>query len=1173
MNRKALLSITAVFIFILFSPAFLPGETGLRVEHLSVEHGLSAGTVFCIAQDSRGYMWFGTEDGLNRYDGYNITIFQNRHGDPASLSHNYIQVIYQSPVLPGVLWVGTPEGLNKFDCAGENFSRFMHADSVGETGGRMPGNPGKCSVNALYESVSQPGILWVGTSSGLYRFHYKEEKAPGGAAEETFGRFLPDPDRPSAPANTIRVLFGFSSSPEILWAGTSAGLYRFNCRTRQFDRYLVDASDAEGPANIIRAVYGSQKTPTQLWVGTHGAGINRFDCISGKFTPFASFSRQNIRSICESMSHPGVFWVGGFGTGLMKYNAEGKLLAAFTRDSGEGNSSQLSSNDISSIYEDRSGVLWIGTSGGGVDKYHGIEKFKHFKAAHGSVAGLSHAYVRSIYEDYAGNLWIGTTGGLNKFDRKARRYTYYRAEPGKAGQISDNRVNAVFESFTAPGILWVGTANGLNRLDGSRGVWTSYGVHGSTPNGLSHPEVTCIYESPAEPGTLWIGTSGGLDTFNFQAGTWAHYTHSDGSEGSPGTGAAAGISSNEVLTIYEDSDGILWIGTGGGLNRYDRKSNAWTVYSHAPGEKGGLSHNKIWAVYQSPSHPRILWIGTPRGLNKLDLDSGAVRVYGEKDGLPNEMIFGILGEKEIEGKTCGLWLSTNKGLSRFNIEKEIFKNYDIRDGLQHNVFTPGAFFRSRRGEMFFGGINGFNAFFPGQVKDDPVPPQVVFTRFLRFNKEVGIGEVIDDRVILKKAINETPVLVLSYRDGNFSFEFAALHYGIPEKNKYRYKMEGFNKDWVDAGTRRFADYTNLSPGKYVFKVEGANNDGVWSTEARSIRIRIKPPFWQTWWFRIVVLLAAAGLAFALHKLRVRQIQAQNVRLEGLVEKRTQEIRAHSTQIQKQKEVIEEKNDQIMSSIRYAERIQDAILPIKIRVDKILPDRFVIFMPKDIVSGDFYWINEVEDKIVVAVVDCTGHGVPGAFMSMIGNTLLNQIIMENKILDPASILDHLNVGVRQMLKQEKGETESHDGMDVCICVMEDTAVPLVEGGYKKKLTFAGARRPLYLMQVKDGVSEFIEIRGTRHSIGGRQPAKAKKREFQDHVLDIQVGDMLYLTSDGFIDQQNVEEVRFGSRRLKNFLKEISGLDLAFQKERLLAELRYHQGDEGQMDDITIVGVRI
>jgi serine phosphatase RsbU (regulator of sigma subunit) len=306
---------------------------------------------------------------------------------------------------------------------------------------------------------------------------------------------------------------------------------------------------------------------------------------------------------------------------------------------------------------------------------------------------------------------------------------------------------------------------------------------------------------------------------------------------------------------------------------------------------------------------------------------------------------------------------------------------------------------------------------------------------------------------------------------------------------------------------------------------------------------------------------------------VRQIQAQKVRLEGLVQKRTQEIRAHSNQIEKQKEVIEEKNDQIMSSIRYAERIQAAILPIKIRVDKVLPDRFVIFMPKDIVSGDFYWVNEVDDKIVVAVVDCTGHGVPGAFMSMIGNTLLNQIVMENKILDPAAILVHLNVGVRQMLKQGKGESESHDGMDVCLCVIENTSVPLLEGGYKKKLVFAGARRPLYLMQGDGEISEFVEIRGTRHSIGGRQPSKDKKREFQNHVLDIQSGDMIYLTSDGFIDQQNVEEVRFGSKRLKNFLREISGLESAFQKERLLAELKYHQGEEDQMDDITIVGVRI
>ncbi len=1148
MKKYALL---LVVICLLFSVPSLCENEHITLHHFSVEHGLSASTVFCIYQDSRGYMWFGTEDGLNRFDGYDFQVYRTRTDDKTSLSHNYIQVVYESPAAPEYLWVGTLEGLNRLDRRTEAFTRFFGR-------GAAPGHPVKSSISALYEAKGEPGVLWVGTAAGLVRLTYRENGKLNG--EGKVATFLPDPTNASGPANNIRAVYPSPTEVGVLWLGTSSGLVRFDTAKKNFRVLLVDPAQPDSSANIIRTISSPPGNPVVLWVGTHGSGLKRFDTGSGQFVnfPFPRTGSINpdshiITSIRSSTAEKDTVWAGGFGCGLLKYDSKGNLTGGYRHKNGDPTG--LNSSDVSSVFEDRTGVLWIGTLGGGVNKYAGPEKFHHIKPAKKPGYGLVDGYVRAIFQDYAGNLWVGTNAGLSKRSAATGGYTHFSKEGGP-GRLLDNHVNTLFESLADPGVLWIGTSGGLNRFDAEGNQWKQY-RHFEGPNaGLCHNGVTAIYESPSQPGVLWIGTRGGLNTFDFNRDQWDLYKSKKN---------RSGLAGDEIHCIFEDSDGMLWFGTSGGLSRYHRKQEAWASYTYGTDIGKSLTHAKVWSVYSSSSKPGILWIGTSRGLNRLDIPSGAITSYGETEGLPNEMIFAILGQKDPGGGVRYLWLSTNNGLCKFDTETQSFANFDVRDNLQHSVFTPGAYHGNRKGEMYFGGINGLNSFMPDQIKDDPHPPQVVFTGFTRFNKAVPVGQSVDGRVLLPSSVNEGDEVILSYEDTVFSFHFSALHYKIPAKNQYAYRLEGFNKEWVRCGTRRFAEYTNLSPGTYLFRVKAANSDGVWSSGEKTIRIRITPPFWRTLWFQGIVVLLLIGFSYAFHRLRIRTIKARNEKLECLVRQRTKEISEHLEKIGKQKEVIETKNNQIMSSIRYAERIQSAILPESQRLQKLLPDHFVIFKPKDIVSGDFYWVNRVDDKMFVAVVDCTGHGVPGAFMSMIGNTLLNHIINENRISAPEHILECLDLGVRQALSQDAKETESNDGMDVCLLVLENT------GEQRLKVTFCGAKRPLLMVKKEGDAHHLAEIKGTRQAVGGRKRGKTKP--FTSHLLETGEGAMLYLTSDGYIDQQDAGDQRFGSKRLKQLLELVAPHPTKKQEDTLLAELQNHQGPEEQRDDITIFGIKV
>lgn len=850
-----------IFIHLGLPFGLLAQRNQIKFEHISIEEGLSQSTVSCILQDKKGFIWFGTEDGLNKYDGYSFAVYKNDKSDETSLSDSYILSIYEDE--SGILWIGTYSGgLNKFDRRKEQFVHYKHDPDISNT---LSNNMILC----IHEDST--GTLWIGTYDGLNKFDRKKEK---------FTRYKHDPHDPSSLSHD-RINSIYEDKNGTLWVGTEGGgLNRFDPEREEFIHWVHQAGNPDSLSNdFVHSIY--EDSTGALWIGTDN-GLNRFDREKGTFTSYFhdpknpySLSHNTVRSVYEDKT--GRLWIGTFGGGLNRFDREKEQFEYWLNE--PGSSTSLNSNHVLSIYEDRIGMLWIGTFGGGVNRFNPEkDQFAYLANEPGNPHSLSDNLVLSIFEDKEGMLWIGTgDGGLNRFDREKGEFTHWIHEPGKSNGLCNNRVRAICEDSS--GMLWIGTFDGLNRYDRETGQFACFRHDPSNPESLSHNHVRAIYED--RMGDLWIGTFGGLNRFNREKETFISYTHDPDNPHS--------LSHDRVVSICEDRGGTLWIGTGNGLNRFDREKNQFTHWVNEPGNPYSLSNNRVQSIYEDKNG--VLWIGTyGGGLNRFDPKEARFVTYNEKDGLPNDVVYGILEDDEGD-----LWLSTNKGISRFDPLTETFRNFDVNDGLQSNEFNSGAYHKNKNGEMFFGGINGLNAFYPESIKNNPHIPPVVISDFQIFNKSVPIGERADGRIILDESITETDKIHLSHKDRVFSFEFAALHFISPEKNEYAYMLEGFEKQWNYVGNRRFASYTNLHPGRYIFRVKASNSDGVWNEEGVSLTITITPPFWQTWWFRGIGAVVLLLLLYTAYQVRTRSITERARYLERKIEERTSELRLEVTE--------------------------------------------------------------------------------------------------------------------------------------------------------------------------------------------------------------------------------------------------------------------------------------
>jgi signal transduction histidine kinase/ligand-binding sensor domain-containing protein/CheY-like chemotaxis protein len=846
--------IMASWIFLNPSP-YLYSHGTAQIEHISLEQGLSQSSVYCILQDSKGFLWFATEEGLNRYDGYNFKVYKRNPGNPNSLKNSWIWTILEHPA--GVLWLGTNGGgLHKFDLEKETFIDYQ----------TIPGSPRGLSNNIVYSiSIDPKGMLWLGTANGLNRL-----ELPG----ETFKQYRADPANPrSISHNDVRTIY--TDRGGTLWIGTAGGgLNKFDPQDETFTRYLNDPLNEKSLShNFVSCIY--EDRGGDLWIGTEGGGLNRFDREKGEFIHYpsagrnsASPNRDEVRTIDEDGL--GTLWV-GTRRGLFICDRENRLLIPSSWDGAQPG--DLNFNSIQAIYEDRGGVLWIGTHLSGIDKISNLEKrFSHYYSKPRDTASLSDNRVWAIWEDRRGDLWVGTSRGLNRTDVKREKFLHYRNDPANPQSLSHNSVMAICEDRS--GQLWIGTrGGGLNRFNRETGTFSRYPGDNPGFHALSNNMVMTIYEDRA--GVLWVGTYGGINKFDKKSESFTCYRNEAGNPRS--------LSRDTVLTIGEDNAAALWIGTfGGGLNKFDRESGTFLRFKTGPGDTGGLDESNIYVLYLDRSG--VLWVGTDGGLYRYRPGANHFTRYGIEDGLPNEVIYGIL-----EDEPGNLWLSTNKGLSMFNPGEKTSRNFDTGDGLQSNEFNLGAFYKSKNGEMFFGGINGFNSFFPADIKINRYRPPIVITSLMIFNEVVGIGEPVRGKKILDKDITRTTKIRLSYNHTVFSFEYAALNYAFPGKNRYAYKMEGLETGWNYVGNRRFATYAHVPPGDYVFRVKGSNNDGVWNEEGTSLEITIIPPFWKTWWFYLLCVLGLLILVLGAQRLRFRQLKKQEKQLTRLVKERTQEL--------------------------------------------------------------------------------------------------------------------------------------------------------------------------------------------------------------------------------------------------------------------------------------------
>jgi len=877
----------------------------IKFDRIGLEQGFLQSAVTCILQDHKGLMWFGTEDGLNKYDGYRFGIYKHKTAETNSLSDNHIRALYEDN--DGALWIGTfGGGLDKFDRDLWQYTHFVND----------PKNPHSLSDNRVFAICEsrygrdRGAGLWIGTGNGLNIL----DRAAG-----KFTRVSIDPNNPDSLSDHINCIY--EDRLGALWIGTDGGLARLNRDERaakQFTRFVSDSTNLRSLShNHVTAIY--EDHAGVLWIGTSG-GLNKLDRASGEFTRLVndpndpnSLSANDVRCLYEDPRAPGMLWIGTEGGGLnffepdslaIKTNRNSGLFTRLVNDPYDPHS--LSENRVRVIYQNPlGGTLWIGTYGGRLNKLaRGRERFAHFINDPSDPHSLSHNRVWSIHEDSASRntLWIGTQNGLNRldtpadspameFDRKAERFTRFVNDPKNPRSLSHNVVRAIYEDHT--GALWIGTEGGLNRFDQKRKRFTRFLNDPENPSSLGHNRVQVICEDSRRTG-LWIGTyGGGLNKLVLSEGEGSDRAKEQFIRFVNDPQNPQSLSHNRVWSIYEDHAGTLWIGTSGGLNKFDRDKNEFTRFVHDPNNPNSLSHNAVFAIYED-SHRAGLWIGTyGGGLNKLVLSPAASGAEGSdrtmeqftrytaKDGLANDEVYGIL-----EDDHGYLWLSTSHGLSRFDPQTKIFKNYDEAAGLQSNEFNAGAYFKSKRGEMFFGGINGFNVFDPNRLEENSAAPPVVITDFKIFDESVNLG----------RAIYNVEALTLAYRDNFFAFEFAALSYANPQKNQYAYKLEGFDPDWIYCQDRRYASYTNLDPGQYVFRVKGSNDGGVWNEAGTSIAITITPPWWRTRWAYMFYALALIGGVVAADRIQRRRVI---VKERAQAQIREAELRAQTAEAQAQ----------------------------------------------------------------------------------------------------------------------------------------------------------------------------------------------------------------------------------------------------------------------------------
>jgi signal transduction histidine kinase/ligand-binding sensor domain-containing protein len=854
-------------------------------EHLTSENGLPSSTILDILQDRKGFFWFASRNGLFRYDGYNFTPFKTEVNNNQSISDNWISALFEDS--EGILYAGTLDrGLNVYNSKKENFIRYKATQGINT----LPSNKIRCIKE------DSKGTIWIGTTDkGFCSYNKKEKK---------FTSF-------SLPPNYVNNCFDLVvDKDDNLWMTNSMlVLFKFIPKTKEFfvvnNSFLGKQKSDEIQSKLLLDKNGN------IWLGVNFFGLYYYDLKNNttkhwvnEINDHKSLNSNLISDIQEASD--GKIWIATDGGGIDIFDKE---KGEFYHNTNNLNDlSSLSTNAVYCLYSDKNNNIWAGTYLGGINIFNpGKKKFSFYKPNSKNLTSLLSNSVLAIFQDKDNDLLIGTDGGgmlLYNKEKYGEKYFDFKPKGTDIKNAGPEVVKAIYQ--TSDGTIWMGTWNkGLVKFDKKNKKFSYLGWDKGNPERLSGPIVYSIMEDDHH--LLWLGVwPFGVDVFDWKKNKVVkHIGQSNGFKG---------IYPSQIL---KDSKGRIWVTTyEAGLNRYIANSGRFVNYHFDPNNLRSLSSNQVSTVFEDSKG--IIWIGTlGGGLNKYNETTDDFTVINENYGLISNEIAGIL-----EDKNGDLWISSYKGIFKFSPTTFKTKNYDVNDGLQGNEFNDCASFKARDGRFYFGGINGYNAFFPELIKDNFYHTPLYITSFSIFNKLITVNSPDS---ILNQSIIETKEIVLPYNKSFFTFEYTALNFNRSKKNQYAYRMENFEENWNYVGDKRYATYTNLDPGDYVFMVKATNNDGVWNEMPTTIKITITPPYWKTWWFRIFVILFIIGSLVFTFIWRTRQLKLQKKVLEIKVRERTNDLEDANTKLEERQEEILQQSEELLSTLNQLSQTQNQLI--------------------------------------------------------------------------------------------------------------------------------------------------------------------------------------------------------------------------------------------------------
>jgi len=878
--------VTSIFFtFLLFNSVVIQGQSD-DVKFKKLNIGLSDNSVHAIFEDYKGYMWFGSESGIDRFDGINIVSYSKILGDNSSLSNNKVICIYEDSKQN--LWIGTINGLNLYDRQKDVFIRYYFSK---EEKHRELHN----YVNIIIED--DEGTIWLGTNGGVCILESEKKQF------SSFQKYVNKTINIDIEVTTALML----DNENRIFAGTKVGsVYQYNKKTGEVDKYLFDNGTVN--ANIRTQIWDISQTNDGLfWITTSGQGLFKVKKMDDGHIWYENFrhnpdnnnslSRNNLQSFCASKN--GELWLGGINGGLTKFDYKKNVFNRYLFNPFELNT--VSGNSIWDVFIDSKDRLWISVFNSGIDLVDkSTELFASYHHNNNKLNSLTHSSVAAFLEDSIGNVWIATDGGgVDYWNRKTDVFTHFKHDKNDPTSIGSDAALCFLK--TKSGDIWIGTfSGGISVLKKGQRKFKRINL----AEGLPSSNIFSMVQG--ENNTIYIGTlGGGLSIYDEKSKQFTNFQHDPLD--------TSGISDNHITTLWLDSDKNLWIGygeTGLDLMEVDDDGKVkFTKFRNSPDDPTSLSDNSLMTIFEDSK--KNIWVATRGGLNKFNKETRKFKVYSKLNGFPHNTIVGI--QEDNSGK---LWISSLNGLSSFEPETEKIKNYTVNDGLQGMQFNNrSSYYTNKMGEFFFGGNDGFTVFHPDSLKYDRHFPNIYFSDFKIFNKKVEVGIKGSP---LESHISETKELTLSYKQSVFTIEYVALNYSHREKNQYAYKLVGFEKDWNYVGTKRTATYTNLDAGEYIFKVISTNNEGDWNEESLDLKITITPPFWKTWWFISIILFSIISSALIFYWIKVTNVKKHNEQLEKLVKDRT--LKLVETNL-----ILEEKQDQVLNQKEEVEAQKDKIL--------------------------------------------------------------------------------------------------------------------------------------------------------------------------------------------------------------------------------------------------------